>query len=150
VTDGRCRSCGHKEHRGRCPRRHPSRCTPHDTGDGIAGMICGTRQPCPCPWRTCRCGTPVAIAACADDPGYVETIERGSAGDPAGTLAVRQLADGTLSARPLRAGAEPAPGEWRAIDHDGRCPQAAARGVVDVIDASGSRVPAHHLAKEQP
>jgi hypothetical protein len=83
----------------------------------------------------------VAIAACADDPRYEETVERGSAGNPDGTLAVRQLADGTLSARPLPTGAEPAAGEWRAIDHDARCAKAAARGVVDVTDAAGGRVP---------
>jgi hypothetical protein len=111
----------------------------------MTGMVCGARQPCLCPWRTCRCGTLVAVAACADDLGYEETVERGSAGNPAGTLAVRKLADGTLSARPLSAGAEPDPGEWRAVDHDARCPMAAQRGVVDVTDAAGRRVQAGTL-----
>lgn len=138
--DARCGSCDHKAHRGRCTRRAPSRCTPLDNGSGQIGWACGTRPQCPCPWRTCCCGALVAVAACSDDPGYEETIERGSAGHPDGTLTVRKLADGTLTARPLAAGGGLAEGEWRAVDHDARCPQAGRRGVVDVTDAAGGRV----------
>ena len=140
ATGQSCGSCGHKEHRGRCTRRSQSRCVPLSTSDGMTGFACGTRPPCPCPWRTCSCGTPVAVAACADDPGYEETVERGTAGRPDGTLAVRRLPDGTLSARPLPAGTPPADVEWRGIDHDTRCPHAARRGVVDVTDATGGRL----------
>jgi hypothetical protein len=138
---GQCACCGHKAHRGRCTRRAHSRCVPLGTDRRPSGFACGARPPCPCPWRTCHCGTPVAIAACAEDAAYEETVERGSAGHPDGTLAVRRLADGTLSARPLAVGSEIATGEWRAIDHDSRCPDSGRRGVVDVTDAAGHRVP---------
>jgi hypothetical protein len=135
-TRARCGRCEHAGHRGRCPSKYPSKCMPFPEG---SGFICGPRQPCTCPWRTCRCGAPVAVASCAGEPEYEETIDRGSSGDPMATLAVRQLANGELEARPIAAGAELEPGEWRACDHDTRCPQAAARGVVDVTTSTGER-----------
>lgn len=130
-----CGSCGHTEHPGRCSRRAPSRCTPLDTGAGTTGWACGARPPCPCPWRTCRCGAQVAVATCEDDRESEESIERGSAGRPDGTLGVRKLADGTLLARFLPADEQPQPGEWRATDHDATCPQATRRGVTMITGA---------------
>lgn len=94
--------------------------------------MCGVRPACPCPWRTCACGAQVVVADADDYPDEVETILRGSAGDPAGTLAVRKMPDGSLRARPLPPGEEPAEGEWRAVDHDRSCPKAAQRGVTAV------------------
>jgi hypothetical protein len=138
----RCGRCEHAAHRGACRSKYGSRCMPLELDRGGTGFMCSSTRPtCTCPWRTCRCGAPVAIAACAGDPEHEETLDRGSAGDPAATLAVRQLANGELEARPIAAGAELRPGEWRACDHDQRCPKAAARGVVDVTTSSGERGP---------
>lgn len=132
----RCGSCRHVAHRGPCRRRGPSGCVPLGTGDGMTGFACGVRPQCPCSWRTCRCGAEVAVATCADDPDSEETIVRGSAGKPGGTLGVRKLPDGTLLARYLRPDEEPGPGEWRATDHDIVCPQAARRGVTVITGAT--------------
>jgi hypothetical protein len=132
----KCGRCRHTEHRGECKRRGPSRCTPLDSGHGLTGFACGARPQCPCPWRVCVCGTPVAIATCEDDPEFFESVERGTAGRLGGTLAVRQLADGTLMARYLPPGEQPREGEWRGTDHDAACPKAAQRGVTEITGMS--------------
>lgn len=49
-------------------------------------------------------------------------VERGSARDPAGLIAVRKLDDGYLACRELASGEPLAAGEWRAREHvTGRC-----------------------------
>jgi hypothetical protein len=47
----------------------------------------------------------------------IASVERGTAGDPAGRLAVRQLAGGFLAYRDLADGEEPREGEWRGTEH---------------------------------
>jgi hypothetical protein len=51
-------------------------------------------------------------------------VNRGSAGDPSGTLAVRS-ADGGLIARVLKDGEQPEAGEWLGVTHWATCPQSA-------------------------
>lgn len=53
-------------------------------------------------------------------------VDRASAGDPKGNLAVRRTDAGTLAVRYLKGGEQPADGEKRAISHFASCPQAAA------------------------
>ena len=52
-------------------------------------------------------------------------VDRDSAGDPNGTLAVRRTPAGTLQARVLKSGEQTQPGEVRGISHFASCPQAA-------------------------
>jgi len=123
----KCDRCHHVFHRDQCPRKGPSRCTSllnPDTGQPN-GIACGgTRWPCPCPWGECHhCAAPIAGAS--PFPLYSGAdeidIDRGSAGDPGGELAVQLLADGTLAVRRLAPGEETRPGEWRGREHT--CPQ---------------------------
>ena len=130
----RCGGCPHAAHRGACMRLGPSRCTPIETGGGT-GFMCGRRPSCPCPRRTCSCGAEVVVAECDDDPQSYESVERGSAGRPGGTLAVRRRPDATLAARYLPLGEDPRPGEWRGTDHDASCPHATRRGVTMITGA---------------
>jgi hypothetical protein len=130
----KCPRCGHAGHDKACRAKGPSRCVTVSDGTATATM-CGIRPPCPCAWRTCACGTPVALAA--ELPPEVLTLplqggdvmivsaERGSAGAPGGLLAVRVLADGFLACRDLAAGEQPAKGEWRGREHAGDCGQLA-------------------------
>ena len=119
----RCEGCGHVFHRDGCKAKGPSGCVPLlDPATGReTGIACGVRPPCPCPWGACHsCGAPIAGASPFPLGGSPEVdIDRGSAGDPDGTWAVRQLADGTLACRPLGPGLPlPGPGEWRAREHE--------------------------------
>ena len=57
--------------------------------------------------------------------GKTIPIDRSSAGDPTGNLAVRRTDTGTLEVRYLKGGEEPEPGEKRGISHFATCPQAA-------------------------
>jgi hypothetical protein len=94
-------------------------------------MICGARPPCPCAWRTCACGKPVALAAelppatralpLQGREVMIVPVERGSAGMPGGLLAVRVLSDGFLACRDLADGEQLAKGEWRGREHTGDC-----------------------------
>jgi hypothetical protein len=117
----RCPGCGHVAHRGACRGKAPSGCVPLDLPGGGFACYRGQRPPCPCPYQTCRCGVPVLMAAAADDPGIVVPVLRDPAWDPAGRLAVRHLADGTLSVRDLAPGGQLHDGEWRGTEHDGPC-----------------------------
>jgi hypothetical protein len=126
--DGKCPGCDHKHkpHRGACPGKAPSGCQPFAVGDGT-GFACGARPPCPCPYRTCGCGLAVQVAAELPElargipPGQDEVmivpVILGSGGDPAGRLAVWDLAGGGLGCRDLAAGEDPGPGEWRGTEH---------------------------------
>jgi len=51
-------------------------------------------------------------------------IDRASADDPKGNLAVRRHADGKLTVRYLKRSEEPDAGEHRAISHFATCPAA--------------------------
>lgn len=122
----KCRGCGHADHVKACRARGPSRCQTWASDDGATGFACGSRPPCPCSWRVCPCGFPVALAAelppaarTLPDDGEVMivTLERGSARDPAGCIAVRKLTGGHLACRDLPDGEDPRPGEWRAREH---------------------------------
>jgi hypothetical protein len=124
MSDGRrCGHCPHAFHRDQCPGQGPSRCvtmlTPA-TG-ARAGIACTTtRAPCPCPWGECHdCGCPVAGASTLPlyDGSPEIDIERGSAGDPDGTWAVWQLADGTLACRPIEPGGPIFGRELRGREH---------------------------------
>lgn len=53
-------------------------------------------------------------------------VDRASAGDPSGNLAVHRTTAGTLKARYLKSGEQLQPGEVRGISHFASCPQAAA------------------------
>jgi hypothetical protein len=132
----KCPRCEHAEHRKGCTGRDPSKCQTYASG-GATGFICGSRPPCSCPFRVCKCGAPVALAAelPADARGLpagevmVVSVERGSARDPAGRLAVRilDLGSGHLACRDLADGEQPREGEWRATEHtNAGCPKLAA------------------------
>ena len=123
----KCAHCGHVGHGIACRAKGPSKCVPLVSEiDGMTGFACGVRPPCPCPWRLCQCGAPVALAAQlprsigglpVEGEVVIVSVERGSAGDPAGRLAVRELAGGYLACRDL-AGGEPVDGgEWRGREH---------------------------------
>ena len=125
MTAGRrCEGCGHAFHRDTCPRKGASGCQPvldPATGRQV-GIACsrGSRAPCPCPFGQCHtCAAPIAGAIPWPlDSGAPEVdIDRGSAGDPDGMLAVWQLADGTLACRRLMPGEHPGDGEWRGREH---------------------------------
>ena len=126
----KCARCGHAEHARACRAKGPSRCVPVPGAAGTA-VICGARPPCPCSWRSCACGQPVALACelppevralpLEDGEVMIVSVERGSAGAPGGLLAVRVLADGFLACRSLAAGEQPAEGEWRGREHAGEC-----------------------------
>jgi hypothetical protein len=123
VTRRRCDGCKHVFHRDGCTGKGPSRCQPLlDRATGRqTGIACwSTRAPCPCPFGECHtCGAPIAGATPFPlDSGTPEIdIDRGSAGAPDGTLAVRRLPDGTLACRHLADGEEPGEGEWRGREH---------------------------------
>ncbi len=53
-------------------------------------------------------------------------VERRSAGQPGGNLAIRRDPGGVLRYRVLRAGEEPGPGEKRGVSHFATCRDAAA------------------------
>lgn len=125
----KCAGCGHAEHPKACRAKGPSGCVPFHDG-AFTGMICGARPSCPCSWRTCGCGTPVALAAelppgqrtlPAEGEVMIVSVERGSARVPGGLLAVRKLVDGFLACRDLPAGEQPAKDEWRGREHTGDC-----------------------------
>jgi hypothetical protein len=62
---------------------------------------------------------PPAVTAAPDGQVVMVPVARGSAGDPAGRLAVRELEPGGwLACRDLAAGEQPGPGEWRGTEHD--------------------------------
>ena len=122
----KCGSCGHVEHRTACDRLAAERCQSYQSDDGATGFVCGYRASCPCTWRTCPCGTPVALAAEVPPPAgvlpaaaeiMIASVERGTAGDPRGRLAVRQLAGGFLAYRDLADGEDPREGEWPGLEH---------------------------------
>jgi hypothetical protein len=133
-----CR-CGHAEHVKACRARGRSRCVRVETGDGGAAMVCGARPPCPCAWRVCPCGTPVALAAelpadavaLPSGDVIIVSVERGSAGDGAGRVAVRELASGHLACRDLADGEDPAAGEWRGREHRNEDCKLLARAEAD-------------------
>lgn len=115
TASARCGGCKHAAHRGgKCRGKGPSGCVPFDAGNGSAGFICGPRPGCPCAWRTCKCG---ALVATAEMGEWAVPVLRGSANDPAGTLAVRRLLDGTLGCRELADGESPHEKEWRGVEH---------------------------------
>ena len=63
-------------------------------------------------------------------------IDRASAGDPKGNLAIRRIEHGTLRARYLRKGEQPQAGEVRGISHFATCPDAPAwRKRLEATDA---------------
>ena len=117
----KCGHCGHTEHTGVCRRRATSKCQPIPHG-----FICGFRPPCPCPFRTCKCGLALAVAVelpagvMLPPAGQVVAVSvvRGTAMRPDGRLAVWRLANGMLGCRDLPEGADPGEGEWRAVEHD--------------------------------
>ena len=53
-------------------------------------------------------------------------VDRASAGDPDGNLAVRRMADGTLAARHVKPGDQLEPGEVPGKSHFSSCPDAQA------------------------
>jgi hypothetical protein len=123
VTAGRrCDGCGHAFHRDTCPRKGTTGCIPLlDSFGAPVGIACSrTRRSCPCPFGECHtCGAPIAGAAPLPlGHGAAEIdIDRGSAGAPDGTLAVRKLPDGTLACRRLADGEQPGEREWRGREH---------------------------------
>lgn len=127
MPKAKCRGCGfrHQVHAGPCKRRARSRCQTASTSDGAVMTVCGYRPQCTCAWRECPCGTPVAVAVELPRDAQVipagevmlVAVVRGTAGDPAGGLAVRELADGHLACRDLAYGEEPAEDEWRGTEH---------------------------------
>jgi hypothetical protein len=122
-TREKCGGCAHVEHRDQCPAKGPSTSTivpDPATGRGIARACGRTKQPCPCAWGWCHdCGQGIVGASTLPlyngDPEI--DVDRGSAGDPAGLIAVWILPDSTLAARRLAAGEQPGPGEWRGREH---------------------------------
>jgi len=117
VTAGRrCDGCPHAFHRDGCRGKAASGCVPLDGG----GWACyrGARPDCPCPFGECHtCRAPIVGAGQSDPDAPEIDVDRGSAGDPAGRLAVRKLADGTLACRRLADGEQPDEGEWRGREH---------------------------------
>jgi hypothetical protein len=62
-----------------------------------------------------------------DGEVVIVSVERGSAHDPGGRIAVRALDDGYLACRDLAGGEQPGPGEWRGREHTNQqCPKLAA------------------------
>ena len=127
---GVCRRCGHTSHKNPCRAKGRSGCVPFRGDDGAAGYACGARPDCPCGWRTCKCGTDVAI--CLELPAEVTVapdgevimvpVVRGSAGASGGRVAVRKIAAGWLACRDLADGEAPAEGEWLGTEHDDEQP----------------------------
>lgn len=119
---GKCDGCGHAAHRDGCRAKGPSSSVAvldPATGRPI-GIACSrTRAPCPCPFGACHtCGALIAGASPFPLGSAPEVdIDRGSAGAPDGTWAVRKLADGSLACRPLGEGEQPGEGEWRGHAH---------------------------------
>lgn len=122
----RCPGCDHVAHRNTCTRKAPSACVPlldPATGDqlGGGGYACyrGERPPCRCPYGWCHTCRAIILGASILPLGSGEPeidLDADLTG-PApllvpGDLAVRHLADGTLAARRLELGEEPA-GDWR-------------------------------------
>lgn len=129
TARAKCGRCGHAEHAKACRCKGPSGCIPFSDG-AATGMICGVRPSCPCAWRVCACGTPVALAVelppaaralPLTDEVMMVSVERGSAGAADGLLAVRELVGGYLACRGLADGDHPATGEWRGREHAGEC-----------------------------
>jgi hypothetical protein len=125
----RCARCGHVEHVRACRAKGPSRCVPFSSA-AATGMMCGLRPSCPCAWRTCACGKPVALACELSAEArtlpllgtvMIVSVERGSARAADGLLAVRELDDGFLACRTLADGEQPLDGQWRGREHTGDC-----------------------------
>ena len=128
-TKPRCLGCGdrHIVHGGPCKAKGPVKSVLIPAKDGGIIRVCGYRPPCPCPWRTCKCGTPLAVAvelpagtilAPVEGQVMLVSVRRGSAGDWGGRLAVWKLANGMLGCRDLAGGEEPGEGEYRGCEHD--------------------------------
>lgn len=118
--------CQHAEHKNQCRAKHRgSRCEmlmDFQTGEPIKAIVCYRVRPqCPCPFETCPCGKPVAVAQLIPGGGYLP-VERGSAGT--GTLEVWVFHD-AMYVRELADGAEPAEGRWRGQSHEPACPKRA-------------------------
>ena len=80
--------------------------------------------------RSCR----ITIDWAQLPDGKPVPVDRASAGDPKGNLAVHRTTAGTLKARVLKAGEQLQPGEVRGISHFASCPQARQwreRGTAD-------------------
>lgn len=121
----KCGRCGHTSHRNHCTRRGPSGCVPFDVGEST-GFVCGYKPPCPCPWRTCKCGLQLSVAIelpagtrlYPDGQVMLVSVIRWSASRAEGRLAVWPLDDGMLGCRDLADGEEPWAGERRGTEHD--------------------------------
>ena len=97
----------------------------YTTGEPVPSFIVCTRGPrdqCPCPFETCPCGAPVAVAELvpAPGPGAYLPVARGSYGTGGlevwsyrGCMYVRELADGE----------QPREGRWRGASHEPDCPR---------------------------
>lgn len=127
-TAQRCPGCGHASHRDECGAKGPAKCVA--LLDAVTGRPVGTacssvREPCPCPLGRCHtCGA--LISGARPLPlGDLELDVDGTGAHPGGTLAVWTLADGTLAARPLAAGEDPGPGEYRGRAHVHQLAEAA-------------------------
>jgi hypothetical protein len=71
----------------------------------------------------CRsCYSKIDWAQLPDGKGI--PVDRSSAGDPNGNLAVRRTRAGNLRARVLKSTEQPQPGEIRGVSHFATCPQA--------------------------
>jgi hypothetical protein len=118
----RCAGCPHAAHRDQCPAKGRGRCVPvldPQTGEPHGWISYARNAPCLCPRGWCHhCRAPVAGASPFPLGGGPEIdVDVGSADDPAGRVAVRQLADGTLGAVRLQDGEEPGAGWWRGREH---------------------------------
>jgi hypothetical protein len=132
TTKQKCSGCVHADHPKVCAARAQSRCQSYQSADGTTGFVCGYKPGCPCPFRTCKCGALVALAVelppdvralPVADQVMIVSVQRGSARDPAGRLAVRKLPGGHLACRDLADGEQPADGEWRGREHKNEeCP----------------------------
>lgn len=72
----------------------------------------------------CRsCGTVIDWATLPDSKAI--PLDRTSAGNPSGNIAVRRTPSGTLAARVIAARDQPEDGEVRGISHFATCPHAA-------------------------
>jgi hypothetical protein len=72
---------------------------------------------------TCR-SCPAKIDWAKLPNGKAIPVDRASADDPAGNLAVSRQEDGRLAARYLKGREDPGPGEHRGISHFAACPNA--------------------------
>jgi len=84
----------------------------------------------------CTCGALIAVTYLEDkqaaafkeqhhitgpDIAIEVPVMQGSAGDPAGRLAVWKQRDGKLRCRELADGEDVAEGQWRGVEHTGPC-----------------------------